>query len=286
MRSIKDPDEFALNRKFWKECTIANYNQKASVKYIEIILSHCGSKTPFFYFITGGNAVRETNILPLYETAKELGFMGSVVNKIKNKQTINEKNSVFVGAHYVDLVGIEKGFKVHIDHDLKGIGTANIEYAKWDYKKNDYFPNIDLHIVAGKAGAMRTKLVLGPNHNRVVIGGYPKADHFIKYNTEDNRGSVYKELGLEIGKPLITYAPAGEESFMKPGGSLNGKVIKELHRLSVKYKYQYHILIKLKYERSIIKKAKSILKNIPGATKIIFDKGNTWTLLSSDILSD
>jgi len=91
---------------------------------------------------------------------------------------------------------------------------------------------------------------------------------------------------LEIGKPLITYAPAGEESFMKPGGSLNGKVIKELHRLSVKYKYQYHILIKLKYERSIIKKAKSILKNIPGATKIIFDKGNTWTLLSSDILSD
>jgi len=279
-RSIKYPDEYYLKREKWKNNSISFLDQHASIHYIQIILRESKLKAPVFLFITGGNSVRETNITPLYKTTVELGYPSKIIKKVKNIKYDNE-NTIFVGAHFVDLKSVRSGFKVHIDHDLKGIGSSNLEYAIWDYKRHKYFPNIDLHIVAGKAGEKRTKLVLGPNANRVVVGGYPKADDFIRYNTQANKENVYDELGLVSQSPLITYAPAGKKDFMKPGGSLSDEVLDEMNKLSAVWGNNYNILIKMKYKSSAIFNFKNYVKRMPFMQKKIIDSGYRWKSMYS-----
>ena len=120
---------------------------------------------------------------------------------------------------------------------------------------------IDLYITAGEIGSEFTKLVLGPNADRAVIGGYPKADELIRFNTERNRNAVFKELGFDTLKPLITYAPAAEESYKKPGGSLSPTVLKELQKLASEN--SYNILVKLKYPQdSLLNRGIKLIKRI------------------------
>ena len=278
-RSLDQPAKFARAREKWLENTISCLDRSASHNHIEIIRNKSGISDPSFYFLSGGNTVRESNIVPLYEAALDLKYKSQLVtnnNRIKGNCC---DNSVFVAAHFIDLLKIKGGYKVHIDHDLKGIGTANLRFAQWDYHRNNYFPNIDLHIAAGKAGEARTKLVLGPNNNRVVVGVYPKADHFKRFDTQNNKDYVYNELGFTNDKPMITYAPAGEESFMKPGGSYNKAVLDELFRLSEKYKNIYHILVKMKYNSSISGAIKSKIKQLPLVRNKIVDDGTKWLSL-------
>lgn len=52
----------------------------------------------------------------------------------------------------------------------------------------------------------------------------------------------------EISKPLITCAPTGEESYMKPGGSLSEEVIERLKEISERT--NYNILVKLKLHKA------------------------------------
>jgi len=133
---------------------------------------------------------------------------------------------------------------VHLDHGLKGQGTANVEMSKKDYVKNNHFPYIDLHITAGEVGQERTRFLLGPNADRAVMVGYPKADHLLKFNTPENKKSVLDELGFSDDLPLITYAPAGTCSYEKPGGSLCPALIEVFRR--IRQNKDYNILLKYK----------------------------------------
>ena len=197
-------------------------------------------------FMHGNNAVRRANLKPLVREAKKRGISTGFVASVKKKKQ-EKGGTIYVAAHIKSLIfpGV---YKVHFDHGLKGKGTANIEKSISDYKSYNYLPLIDLHITAGEVGQERTKMLLGPNSNRAVIGGYPKADDLIKLNTKENKIAVFKELGFDINKPLITYAPAGEESYDKPGGSLSNVVMEKLKEISKKH--DYNILIKLKYART------------------------------------
>ena len=91
-------------------------------------------------------------------------------------------------------------------------------------------------------------MLLGPLKDRAVIAGYPKADDLLRLNTLDNRRAVCQELGFDENRPLVTYAPAGKDSYEKPGGSLNKEVIERLNEISEKL--DYNILVKLKYPRA------------------------------------
>lgn len=88
-------------------------------------------------------------------------------------------------------------------------------------------------------------MLLGPLKDRAVIAGYPKADDLLRLNTFGNRRAVCQELGFDENKPIITYAPSGEESYMKSGGSLSREVIAKLKEIASKN--DYDILVKLKY---------------------------------------
>ena len=240
-RSVKNPDEFKEARKYWLDKTIYKPDGLSSKRYIDIMLSKCQIEKPRFVFIHGNDSVRKTNLQPLVKEVKRRGlktrYMGAVTDA--------SDDAVYVGAHFCDLLGIEKGYKVHIDHDLKGKATNNIEEAIKDQREQGYLPLTDLYIVAGEAGSEYTRTVLGPLHDRRVIAGYPKADDFLKLNTAKNKKAVFKQLGFDINKPLVTYAPAGIESYMKPGGSLREEVIEKLKEIS--QKSDYNILVKLKY---------------------------------------
>ena len=142
---------------------------------------------------------------------------------------------------------INTGYLVHLDHGLKGDGTANLNISFSDYKKNKFFPSINLHITAGKMGYERTKKLLKKNSNRVVLGAYPKADILKKLDTEENRKEVIKELKLNKSKKIIIYAPAGNNSYEKPGGSLSYTTL--YYIIKAYFLYDVNIIIKLKNKR-------------------------------------
>ena len=240
-RSIENAAEYSDARNDWLKRTIYLHEENASQRVLDIAIESSGYSKPSIIIIHGESEVRKSNLLPLYEEAYRQNMSVKFLPWVHGKKCREE--CIYFAVHFEDLK-IQKGYKVHLDHGLKGKGTANVEMSKADYKMNNYFSLIDLHITAGQVGYERTKMLLGPNSDRAVIGGYPKADHLKRDNTPKNRSAVFQELGFDENIPLITYAPAGELSQEKPGGSLSSKVLDTLQALSKSH--DYNILIKLK----------------------------------------
>jgi len=240
-RSIENPAEYSDARNDWLKRTIYLHEENASPRVLDIAIERSGYLNPSIIIVHGESEVRKSNLLPLYEEACRRNMNVEFLPWVHGKKYRDE--CIFFAVHFEDLK-IQMGYKVHLDHGLKGQGTANVEIAKIDYTENNFFPLINLHITAGQVGDERTKMLLGPNSDRSVIGGYPKADYLKRDNTPEDRRAVFRELGFDENIPLITYAPAGELSHAKPGGSLSPEVIESLQRLSKSH--DYNILIKLK----------------------------------------
>jgi hypothetical protein len=246
LSSIKYPEEYSNERKRWLNKTI-NFpeNMSASQFILEKAINKSGYSKPKIYLIHGGNITRESNLYPLHKDGKKLGLNISMVDKPKADASLKEV--IYIAAHFDDL-NIESGYKVHIDHGLKGYGTANLEISIRDYRKHDYFPKINLHITAGLAGYERTKsLLLGPNSNRVELGAYPKADEILKLVDLKTKSLVCKKLDLDPQKKIIIYAPAGTNSYEKPGGSLSFRALFELYKLA--YRDNLNVIVKFKNPR-------------------------------------
>lgn len=280
MHCLQNKEEYRENRRLWLKRTISVTGEKASKRFVDAILERCQFGNPKFCFVHGHNSVRKTNLLPIIEEVKKRGFSYRFCSKIRKNPEGKGARIIVVGAHVLDLPKSEIGFNVHIDHDLKGVATANLEQAAYFYRRNRYFPHIKLHLTAGEAGERRTKLILGPLKGRTYICGYPKGDHLLRLNTNKNKKEVYRELGLHDDLPLVTYAPAGKMSYMKPGGSLTEEVIEHLKDMS--RNAPFHMLIKLKYG----KRSKLSLKNIVNFIrngnlfgKKLEDNGEKWRSL-------
>ena len=258
--TIASPEKYKNNRDYWLTNTISITEKSASRRYLEIILNKSGYINPLFIFIHGNNPVRKTNLSILKKEINRLGFSTKEVSFVRKQQCI-KGDVIFIAAHVADL-NIKSGFKVHIEHGLKGKGTGDIDDAIQYYKSNSYFPLIDLHITTGIIGDEWTKIILGPASYKTVIGGYPKGDLLLNYNNEKSKKEVYAELGFDIKKPLITYASAGKLSFpKKPGGSMSPRVINELKNISDAL--DINILVKYKYSKySYIKRGLNIFNRV------------------------
>lgn len=251
-RSISFPHEHVQQRKAWLHKTMYKPNGSTSKRFIDIMLQKSGIRSPRIVFIHGNDSVRKTNLDPLVAEAERRGIPSSYLPAAPHH--LDEiRNCIFVGAHFRDLMNIVGGYKVHIDHDLKGKGTSVIGPAIEDYKHHDYFPMIDLHITPGEEGDKRTKRVLGPNAERTVIGGYPKSDDLLRLNTPETRSAVFAELGFDESKLLVTYAPVVPHSIRKPGASLSPQLLPTLRQVS--RRSEHNFLIKMKYtEESFIRR--------------------------------
>lgn len=244
-RSIDNPDEYKEQREYWLKRTMHKPDGFSSKRCIDVILERAGIDKPKFVFLYGSDPVQKAQLEPLLTEAKRRGLRTNFIARLK-EDAHGQNDTIYVAAH-VENLNISGGYKVHFDHGLKGKGTANVETQVKYYEENAYFPLINLHITAGEAGQERTEMLLGPNSDRAMLVGYPKADVFIKFNTKQNKIAVCRKLGFEPDKPLITYVPAGEESYIKPGGSLSQEVIDKLKEMA--FKNDYNILVKLKYPK-------------------------------------
>lgn len=247
-RSLDNPDEYREQREYWLKKTIYLPDGLSSSRCIDIILERAKIARPKFVFIHGGDPVRKTNLIPMAKETEKRGLETSFV--VSHRKNRGQSDTIYVAAHVVDL-NISGGYKVHFNHDPRGEASTNLDFEKKFYAKNDYFPLVDLHITAGEVGDSRTKSVLGPMSDRTAIGGYPKADDFLRLATEENKKAVCKDLGFDPGKPLITYAPVYKVgSYKKPGESISKEVINKLRELASRH--DYNILLKFKYPRGII----------------------------------
>ena len=265
-RSVEYPDEYESLRMHWLKRTINEPYENASKKILDIAIEKSGYDDPVVVLLHGNSSVRKTNLECIYEEGLSNNI--NIEFTAKPKGNFSAEN-IYIAAHFDDL-NIEDGFKVHLDHGLKGKGTANVEMSATDYEKNNYFPYIDIHITAGREGFLRTRnLLLGPNRNRAVIGGYPKCDALLKANNQDNRMDVCNELGFNPDKEIVTYAPSGPLSYKKPGGSLSYGVLMELRRISKNN--NYNVLVKLKN-----KKHKPQFLPLKRLKSFLYEKINRW----------
>jgi len=245
-RSVENPLEFEANRIEWLNKTFNFPDGKSASRHIlDIAIEKSGYKEPIIVLLHGGNITRESNIKPIYDEGSDRGLNVLLINKPDDEYDAEEV--IYIAAHFDDL-HIKKGYKVHLDHGLKGKGTANLDISIADYRKHNYFPEIDLHITAGPAGYERTtKLLLGPNKNRAVIGAYPKADNLLKLKTNQLKTEICNELDFDPDKKIVVYAPAGVLSCEKPGGSLSLRAVIQIYKLSILKKV--NVIVKLKNKK-------------------------------------
>ena len=113
-------------------------------------------------------------------------------------------------------------------------------------------------------GQIRTEMLLGPMKGRAMIGAYPKATEIINGANPSNREVMFTAFGLDPSLPVITYAPAGEGSLEKPGGSLTKSVLKDLKKFEKTH--NFNVVIKLKYpfyfQRKTLSTIKQWFKNV------------------------
>jgi len=253
-RSILKPEEFLKQREYWFKKTMYKPNEKSSKRLIEAAINCSGINKPYILLIHGDNDVLKTHLDPIYNFMRKENIDGDYVSFFNDTNLNSKDNLICVSAHTNLLCDIPFGYKVHIDHGLKGLGaSADLSIVLNQYKKKNYFPKIDLHITEGEVSYEKTKKLLGPYKGRALMVGYPKSDTLLKLNSKKNRLSVCKELGFDPNKLIITYAPAGKYSYpYKPGASLSNKVLRTLHKIAKVNDNNF--LIKLKTPKQPITK--------------------------------
>jgi CDP-glycerol glycerophosphotransferase (TagB/SpsB family) len=262
-KSILDPGEFSKNRKYWLEKTMNRPGRNSSGRVIDAVLKHSKIKTPFFTLLHGDDPVLKTHLDPLYMNLKKRNIDCEYINKYSEDTRNAGENHIFISAHNKLLSGIPYGYKVHIDHGVKGTGTTDLKELISQYRNMQYCPQIDLHVTEGPVSFEKTKKILGPYYKRAIMAGYPKSDILLKINSGSNRISVCRELNLDANKKLVTYAPAGKYSYpFKQGATLSREVIRKLKEIAVK-NGDINILVKLKYPpMSILRKTINFIKRI------------------------
>lgn len=261
-RSLLNPNEYTDSRKYWLDKTMNNPDGSSSNRVVDCIIKHSKINNPYFLLIHGGDEVLKTHLESICMALKERNIKVDYINRFKGKY--NSNNVVCLSANNSLLEDIPYGYKVHIDHGVKGVGVTDFEKQLLQYKDNDYFPSVDLHITEGEVSYEKTKKLIGPYSNRAVMVGYPKSDILLRLKKPETKIAVCKSLNINPQKPLITYAPAGIYQYpFKQGGSLSYEVLRKLKRISKSN--DYNVLIKLKNKRHNpyllpLKKIKSFVK--------------------------
>lgn len=257
-RAIKDPDEYHENRIYWHKKTMHNPDGSSSKRVIGEIIKRSGIKEPFFVLVHGNNEVSKYHLLPLAEFLKKEGFPHEFTAFYMKKYD-NLQDVVCISTHNDILKSIVHGFRVHIDHSVKGEGVTDYGELAKRFRAAGYYSNTDLHITEGEVSYNNTKKMLGPYHDRAVMVGYPKSDTLIKFNNDENKKRIYRELGFREGSILITYAPTGKYRYpFKQGASLTPEVLSGLKRISGKY--GYNVLVKLRSRPSLKGRAIDMFK--------------------------
>lgn len=245
IRSLNLPAEFSAQRKYWLEKTIHNPDGNSSIRIIKKVIECSGYDDPSFLLLHGDEEVLKTHLDPLQKELQNKGIPVEYKNYYSKSKIINSEQLIIVSAYNGFLQGIHEGFKVHIDHDVKGPGTTVLSKQIIQYKENAYHPSTDLHVTEGLVSLEHTQKLLGPYGDRVIMVGYSKSDTLIELNDPETKRRVCLELGFDSSKPLITYAPAGKYKYpFKQGASLNHKVLMHLKKLA--RNNDFNVLVKLK----------------------------------------
>ena len=260
-RSIEYPDEFKEQRVYWHKKTMHQPDGKSSERVLNAIIKYSKVENPVFTLLHGNNEVMKVHLDPLYDVIKGRNFKAVFISDFRHYDLPVSNNEIFISAHNELLQEIPFGFRVHIDHSVKGVGVTDFENQILQFKEANYFQNTDLHITEGEVSFEKTKKCLGPFGDRAVMVGYPKSDELIRLNNKDNRKSVFDELGFNYEKLLITYAPTGKYSYpFKQGASLSNGVLRKLSHIADKN--DYNILIKLRSHETFFKKLTKKVRSI------------------------
>jgi hypothetical protein len=223
-----------------------------------VIIEKSGITNPYILFIHGDNDVSKVHLDPLFSAAREKCFSCGFAGYFDEKTHASQKDLLIVSTHNNILDDIKYGYRIHIDHSVKGKGVTDFNSLCLLYKEKEYYKNTDLQVTEGEISFENTKLLMGPLKDRVIMAGYPKSDTLLKYNTAENKEQVYRELGLKNDRILITYAPTGKYRYpFKQGASLSKEMLNHLKIIAKTN--DYNILVKLRSKETLYEKMSKIV---------------------------
>ncbi len=259
--SIDDPGKFEEQRKYWHKKTMHLPDGNSSSRILDLIIGRSGFSNPYILLIHGNNDVSRVHLEPLYDIIKQRGLPHDLTGLFREDTYSGIDELLCISTHNEVLSNIKAGYKVHIDHSVKGKGVTDFEKLKEQYEKKGYYAGTDLQVTEGEVSYENTRGLMGPFKDRVIMAGYPKSDTLIKFNTGENKDRVHSELGFNKNKLLITYAPTGRyRAPFKLGASLSGEVLAKLREITVKN--DYNMLIKLRNKEPVTNRIKDQIKRM------------------------
>lgn len=259
--SIDHPERFERQRKYWHRKTMHKPDGKSSQRVLDMIMEKSGYHRPFMLLIHGDNEVSKIHLKPLYAVIKERGMPGDFCSRFCSGKISDIGELICISTHNDLLNSIKEGFKVHIDHSVKGKGVTDFDRLAELYREKGYYSGTDLQVTEGEISFENTKKIMGPYADRVIMAGYPKSDILISSNTIENKKDICSRLGFKEDRPLITYAPTGRyrEPF-KMGASLSEEVLQRIKAIAARN--DYNMLIKLRSREPAVNIIKDRLKKI------------------------
>ena len=125
--SIANPGKHAEQRKYWLDKTIYKPDGNSSNRVIDAIIEYSKINDPVFVFIHGNNEVLKTHLISLYEAAKTRNIKSEYTDYFHNERRYDIGRLIFISANNTYIKDIKCGYKVHIDHGVKGIGVTDFE---------------------------------------------------------------------------------------------------------------------------------------------------------------
>ena len=215
---LENPTKHSVNYNKIKNLAYVSTESNQCALSVQAIAKRYDISQATFNIIDNQLDLYKGNLDPLYKWLKSSNFK---VTKNLMKSSLSQIN---IAAHCKLLNGIDgtKLANIHFDHGLKGKGTYNYCMGIDCYRENNYYPNIDLHVVAGEYGFRRTKECLNNITDKIVVGGYPKGDTILnELKNIKAKKEFYKSNNLNWNSTTVMYAPSGLKSNRKPGGSLS-----------------------------------------------------------------
>jgi len=185
--SIENPKGFEKQRRLWHKKTMYMPDGKSAYRVLDMIIEKSGITNPYILFFHGDNDVSKVHLDPLFSAAQEKLVSCEFTSFFDEKLYSSKKGLLIVSTHNNILDDIKYGYRVHIDHSVKGKGVTDFNSLSQLYKEKEYYRNTDLQVTEGEISFENTKILMGPLKDRVIMAGYPKSDTLLKYNTAENK---------------------------------------------------------------------------------------------------
>jgi len=96
--TIKNPEKYAEQRRYWHQKTMYKPDGNSSERIIDTIIQYSKMKNPFLLLLHGNNEVLKTHLNPLFGTTVQLNIESDYIAFFNKSSYLNKENLICLSA--------------------------------------------------------------------------------------------------------------------------------------------------------------------------------------------